>query len=125
MLLKPTLRVGRPSAGRLRGVVLVLLLALVAVGCGRETSIYEGRVSPDGRVVLLIVGACNADLDFGVDERADRVVVLVKVSNAWEGDCAGGVHFRLSEPLGNRVLVDAVTGDTIPLRVDESVTVVP
>jgi hypothetical protein len=125
VLLKPTPRVGRLIAVRQRGALLILLLTLVAAGCGRETSIYEGRISSDGRVVLLIVGACNADLEVEVDERADAVGVRVRVSNAWEGDCAGSVHFGLSEPLGDRVLIDASTGNTIPVRVDESVTVIP
>lgn len=117
-------RIGRHAAGAHR-LLLVALLTVVATGCGRESSIYEARVSPDGMVIFLVVGACNADLEVEVHENRDAVGVRVKVSNAWDGDCAGGVHFRLSEPLGGRLLVDASTGDIIPVRVDSSVTVVP
>jgi len=107
--------------------VLVLVLSLVAAGCAQVSRIYDARISPDGTLVLLTVAACLAELVVDVDERADEVVVRVKASNAPEGDfdCVSPVCFSLSEPLRNRVLVDASTGDTVPVTVSETVTSVP
>lgn len=127
MLMPTTPADGRSNEHVPLALILVLVLTLIAAGCAQGTQIYEARTSPDGKVVLLKVAACLAELEVEVDEGPDEVVVRVMASNAPAGDfdCAGSVYFGLSEPLGNRVLVDASTGDAVPVRVSETVTSVP
>jgi hypothetical protein len=108
-----------------RGFALLLVLALSS--CSSGVNVYSAQISVDGTVLVLVVAACLADETVEVDEGVDEVVVRVRVENEPEVDydCADAVYFELSEPLGDRPLIDASDGDEIEVRVSESVTSVP
>lgn len=106
---------------------LALLLVLALSSCSDGVSVYSAEISVDGTVLVLAVAACLADETVEVNEGVEAVVVRVRVENEPEADydCADAVHFQLSEPLGDRSLIDASDGDEIEVRVSESVTSVP
>ncbi|MFJ5228261.1 hypothetical protein ACIQBJ_00030 [Kitasatospora sp. NPDC088391] len=78
--------------------------------------------SADGSTVGVSVahGACDQVLPGGVYE-TDRVVVLIGRTTVRSGSCVDllvdtPVEYRLSRPLGDRVLLDAATGDAITVE---------
>jgi hypothetical protein len=103
-----------PASQRVALQLATLTIAMSA--CSSGTDIYFAFVSADGTTVTIGVAACNADHKVDVDERVDQVVVKVTATNGSEGDCADAVQFRLSEPLGDRSLIDASDGEEIEIR---------
>jgi hypothetical protein len=55
---------------------------------------------------------CGSSVVWDVDESPERVVVDVRMSHQ-PGDCSAGAIIGLAEPLGDRPLVDAATGDQV------------
>jgi hypothetical protein len=94
-----------------------VLVAMVLSACStRGVAIEEASITADGRTLELIVGSCNADLSVDVDESPSRVTVTVTARNDTSDDCLDGVTEQLRRPLGERSLVDGVTGDTVPVQ---------
>ena len=92
--------------------------------CGSGGSIIEAQRSADGRLIRLAVRGCLADVTPVVDERPDVVRVGVRVRNQdRQSDCGSSTAVRLLEPLGDRPLIDAATGNVIDVRYDESVAI--
>jgi hypothetical protein len=107
-------------------VIAVLATAVVLSACSTtEAHIVEAWVteeagvvgaSPDARTLRLSVGSCNADLTTAVEETSSRVTVTVTARNNTSDDCLDGLTIRLDEPLGQRELVDGVTGKVVSVR---------
>ena len=74
----------------------------------------------DERTLNLIVGTCNADLTTEVDESRSQVVVTVTARNDTSDDCLDGVIVHLDQPLGDRQLLDGVTGSRVPVKRDSA-----
>lgn len=109
---------GAPLTSRPLLLALVGAVAVVALaGCSsvREARLIEGRVGESERVIHLTVGACNpVRIDTDMTEATDEVRVLVTVTDPAENeDCAAGVNVHLDEPLGDRTVLDASTGETV------------
>lgn len=56
--------------------------------------------------------ACGSGVVWEVDESPDRVVADIRMFHQ-PGDCAAGAVLELSEPLGDRLLIDAATGNEV------------
>lgn len=92
----------------------MLLIGAVA-GCddgGQSVSIQSVEVAAEGRALEVTVDGCG-QVAIDVDERADRVSLAASVEGD-DGDCASGDLVQLDAPLGEREIVDALTGDTVP-----------
>lgn len=117
-----------PRWSRWAGLGL-LAAVLVALGWGivglvrgeeREAAVFAATV--EGLEVTVSIESCNAeDIDLTVDESDTEVVVGARVTNPADGDdCADGATFTLVEPLGERRLVDGVTGRELHCEPDGS-----
>lgn len=100
---------------------------------GRTPVVYFHRSSTlDGVEISLNFGRCNSNPEFSVEESADEVsITVISDDQSGPGDwpaCADGVTFTLDEFIGDRPLINAVTGRRIRVNVDFgllSVTDVP
>ena len=107
----------RPTAA----VFGLLLMVLLASACAPGADLYSpASSSTDGRLIRIHVAACHAELTAHVEERPDRVMVRVGARHGYDGDCGGRIDIHLSDPLGERALIDASDGDEIEVRVDDS-----
>jgi hypothetical protein len=94
---------------------------MLSSACAPGADLYSpASISSDGRLIRIHVAACHAELTAHVDERPDRVLVRVGARHGYDGDCGGRLDIHLSEPLGDRVLIDASDGEEIEVRVDDS-----
>jgi|GEM_PF-4648045 len=89
---------------------------LQVVGRTSATVITEAVVMDGGRTVLLTVAACQAQTQVtGLVEGPDAVEVEVSVTGgSLELECLDAVEVSLVAPLGDRVLLDATTGEPVP-----------
>lgn len=55
---------------------------------------------------------CGSGVVWDVDESPERVVAEVRMFHR-PGDCSAGTILELAQPLGDRSLIDAATGDEI------------
>ncbi len=96
-------------------IVLVGLVAMVLGGCYSDPAFMEDEiyVSPDGLLLNIGIGSCNADITVAVEETPTEVIVTPTVENNQRGhDCADGFLVTLAEPLGERAVVDGRNGET-------------
>lgn len=108
----------RPSRmSRLTAAAVAVVVAVSA--CSSGADVYAAARSPSGMTIRLDVRTCNADLSVEVEETPDRVTVSVTALNDTNDDCSDGLVFNLSEPLGERPLVDASDGRVIEVRIKE------
>ncbi len=64
---------------------------------------------------VLYVGCFDGESRASASENDERVLVMVEVRGGLnDNDCLGGAGVTLDAPLGDRVLIDRTTGDTIP-----------
>ncbi len=70
----------------------------------------------DGRTLNLTVGSCNANLTAEVEESPSQVTVTVTARDNTGNDCLDGLSVHLDQPLGDRQLLDGVTGDVVSVR---------
>ncbi len=119
------------GTARCAGHVTVKLAAplgdrpVVDARSGRELSVW-GRTGPTPVVSATLVGVsgllvqtetCTAQLEVtDVSESADSVRIEVTATGGTHGRaCGDGVDVALRSPLGERRLVDATTGEVIPI----------
>ena len=101
--------------------VLGLAVAVFAF-CARQTvEIFGASLVPDsgGKVLIVDLDSCNQDPRVAVAEASDAVTLRATVDRAWggRGACADAVRVHLSEPLGERSLVNGDTRDVIEVGV--------
>jgi hypothetical protein len=97
----------------------VVLLA----SCGSGgTGIRDAYGRPDSTRVELSIDACRAvSTTVDVEETADVVRFAVTTEGGDDGpECLDSVVVELDEPLGDRRVVDASTGDEVELSPAES-----
>ncbi len=62
---------------------------------------------------VVSIDSCNGEPSVAVAEETGERVVLSANADAGSGDCLDGDIVMLGAPLGDRALIDALTGDTI------------
>lgn len=89
---------------------------LRVVGRTRPAAITEALVLGGGRTLRLGVATCQAQAEVTqLVESADAVTVQVSVTGgSSERDCLDSVEVPLADPLGDRDLLDATTGEPVP-----------
>ncbi len=102
----------------LLALAILMAWSMASAGCSssREADVRHARRSPGGTRIALVVGTCHADLRSRVEETDREVRVLVTARNATSGDCADHHEISLSEPLGDRLLVDEFDGEPVVRR---------
>ncbi|MEN8235196.1 MAG: hypothetical protein ABFR89_09775 [Actinomycetota bacterium] len=96
-----------------------VVVALLLSGCGSaDVSIRSAEVSDDDTRLGLALNSCNADLRVGVAEQDDQVVILASDEQAplirlSGNDCLDGYVVQLSDPLGDREVVDGTDGSIV------------
>jgi hypothetical protein len=91
-------------------VVATVAAALLLTACVRSAPVIAVEVtSPDGRELLVEVGACQAGLQIDAAEGDQRVRIAVRARGGGGGDCTQRFTLTLDEPLGDRAVIDAVT----------------
>jgi hypothetical protein len=95
----------------------VALAAVVLSACSTTGAhIVEASARADGRTLNLTVGSCNADLTAEVEESPSQVTVTVTARDDTSDDCLDGLIVHLDHPLGDRQLLDGVTGAVVSVR---------
>lgn len=101
----------------MRGRLVVPIMAIVVAGCSlfpRQTDIRSAELEgPEGRQLRLRLGTCNAALSAEADETEDEVVVTVTARNSSGNDCADTLVIDLTDPLGDRAVVDGSDGQEL------------
>lgn len=101
---------------------VLIVLSLVCTGCSswQDADVKEGWRSPGGTRISLLIGTCNARLRSRVEETEREVRVLVSARNGETGDCADAHTILLSEPLGDRLLIDESDGEPVGVSLNEN-----
>jgi hypothetical protein len=67
----------------------------------------------------VVNGHCNDQGLVRVTEYdSSKVVLQMEVEGSWKGDCLVCPSVELVDPLGDRTVFDAQTGDAVPLDLD-------
>ena len=92
-------------------LVALAFVVLITAGCSEgRASLDEAYIRDDERVLEVIVSTCQADLTTDVEETPSQVVITVTAKNDNANlDCQDPVLITLSEPLGDRTLIDGST----------------
>ena len=97
------------------GLVAATIVGLFVAQSGSpiRTSATIGVASLiDDHRIELGLDACGSSVVWEVEEYPDRVVTAARLFHR-PGDCAAGTIVELSEPLRDRRLIDAATGDEV------------
>jgi hypothetical protein len=99
-----------------RGAVAVVVLALAIAGCGtdrEDVQIMEATIWGDTSALGLVVESCNGEPEVEVVRQGDREVRLRVRADDSDDDCADGAPLCLDAPLGDRTVIDDLTGDAV------------
>jgi hypothetical protein len=114
-------------ASGLAGMALMVSIGLSACSTiegqtGPQTqrgsvSLEGQQVEREGRVIHVTVPSCKGDpVVVDLEERLDRVLVEVVTTQVLSGDrddCLDAVSIELDRPLGDRGVIDAVSGSSL------------
>jgi hypothetical protein len=103
-----------PTTAAIRARAVALAVAVLAAGCGigwEDQAISRVSVGEDGRT-LTVAWQCHLDSSVTAEETPDEVRLLFRVYS-YRGDCAGVEVVTLQEPLGDRTIIDASTGQAV------------
>ena len=103
-----------PTTSAISTRAVALAVAVLAAGCGigwEDQAISGVSVSEDGRT-LTVAWQCHLDSSVTAEESADEVRLQLRVYS-YKGDCADVEVVTLQEPLGDRTIIDASTGQTV------------
>lgn len=71
-------------------------------------------VSDDDPTRVVVLGGCNPEIRARlIVEDAQQVVVVLETRGERKGDCLGSGEVTLTAPLGDRRVVDGVSGDAL------------
>ena len=91
-----------------------LLLVASSAGCGADrVTLPRGAVSVDGARIA-VHDNCHDDPRLDVTESASTVEFEFTVAAETGGDCFSCTIKTLEASVGERVVVDAATGETVP-----------
>ena len=106
-----------PSRTRRSAIAGVALAAVVLSACSTTGAhIVEASAREEAVRLNLTVGSCNGDLTTEVEESPSQVTVTVTARDDTNDDCLDGLIVHLNQPLGDRQLLDGVTGDVVSVR---------
>lgn len=110
--------------------VLALVTPLALAACGSDDIGISGAWgAPDStRLEVGLDEGCNADIDVTIDESATEIAVSVTYASdpGDDGeDCGESRTIELEAPLGDRTLIDASSGDPVPVQQPEEYTEAP
>lgn len=95
---------------------MVLAATLLVAGCGDDSWKAQPISRAEAEGNRLIVGAhCYPDARASATESEDTVEVMFEVSGDRMGDCYGVAAAELERPLGDRQVVDASSGERVPV----------
>ena len=94
----------------------VAVLLVVAACRSPGATLRSVTLDADGRTLSLEYGVC-APVAVEVEESPVEVVLTVDVGDSTGDDCAGGAVVELAEPLGERRVLVAGSGDPIEVGV--------
>ena len=114
---------GRPGrltiAVALLGFVVVLGFAVFAAWLlhdddlrRRERSVVKAELRSPDRLVL-IVHSCNGDPEVTLLQETDVDVRVKVVASSTRDECLDPIEVQLQEPLGDRVVIDKHTGQSV------------
>jgi hypothetical protein len=106
---------------RLRAVAAgTAVVAGGLAGCAGEWEAVPIRsYDVDGEARVRVEGHCNEDgRVVVVDEDAERVELRLEIRGERRGDCLDCPAATLADPLADRGVVDASTGDPVPFAPD-------
>ncbi len=96
------------------GVLVVATIVTVLLVDGfrfDERSFEPEAVLDDRPAVALYTGTCNAEIRVAdLIETATEVRIGIEIRRNTDDDCADALEVELIDPLGDRVLVDLVSG---------------
>ena len=103
------------SARRL--CILLVVCGPIAGACGDTWDRSEiDLVEVDGN--RLIVGVdCSEENRASAEESSTEIVVTYELRGAHMGDCYSTVEIALDDPVGEREIIDAETGEPAPIGV--------
>ncbi len=88
---------------------------------GDRLEIREAEVDGAHLVISFVDVVCNGTFDHTLQSDSDAVTVSVTLLSFEAGaDCETALTLDLDDPLGDRVLIDAATGNEVPLRRNQS-----
>jgi hypothetical protein len=95
-------------------------LVLLVSGCGGgsdPTPVFGAQLEPDGVTLHLDLESCDTtEQTAEVVETDTEVRVTVHTKGGSDNDCADSMQVELTDPLGDRPLVDDPTGDEIDVE---------
>lgn len=86
-----------------------------------EFPVIDAFASDDGYTLTLVVGTCGREPELRLlREGSETVEVSVASTRTFggsgTGDCQDSVQVELSNPLKDRTVIDAATGENVPMR---------
>ncbi len=100
--------------------------AVLLGGCGpAEPMLAEVYGDSPSTNLEMSVNTCNQNPTLLIEESATKIIVAVEadeVEGSARNDCLDGAVATLAQPLGDREVIDAATGDVVvvlPLEGDE------
>ena len=93
----------------------IILAGTVACGGGRkEVSLSYWRPST-AQAIEVGLGSCRADVvEVEAKESETEVRIRVWIKGGMDADCQDTISIDLDEPLGDRQVIDAESGDRVP-----------
>lgn len=95
-------------------MLLVVMLVASLAACSTPVEINEAGASGDGLRLTLGLNSCHGTYDVTVDENSEAVVITVTDRSSpirvAGDDCADAWRIELSEPLGDRPVIDGQRG---------------
>lgn len=100
-------------------VTVATICVLVSCSRGREEVAITAAES-DGTTVSMAIAACDANPRAEVQESEESVTITVTADRPGPDreDCGGGLTVDLSEPLGQRSLIDGSNDEPVQVNVD-------
>lgn len=107
-------RRSRPNSARGVSVVGVLMLAFVG-GCSGSILAEINWVygDPASAHLTVVAAACPGDPSVSVKENETEVRIRIRVTDPRDQDCGMTADVELKEPLGERAVIDEVTGHAV------------
>ena len=100
-----------------RSILAVVLVLSSACGGSERVELPIRAVSVDGDR-LAVQDSCHDDPRLLVDEDSDVVEIRFTVRVESGGDCFSCTEVELEESLGDRAVIDGITGEVVPTSGD-------
>lgn len=102
----------------IRLAAVAAIVVLILSGCAAKPMIFEVKGESGSHELSFGVNTCNRNPRAIVTETPDKVRIAIEadpVNGNGEAECADSVQVVLSEPLGDRAVIDDATGDALEI----------